>query len=224
MPLPQAEHERLRNMVALAVFASDPLSSVAYATEEILLVCTYPALTSAGALLTDYVLTVAVSAAARCTANHGSGSGVQCRARTTFSRGPQRPGRSDVSIILFLGITYLAFDFGIMPGGDETVARPVLCPPARDDADPVAGREHGVRGLPAAGIDPRTRPFHAAAARPPSRAPTACRPAQSCCLPVTRTPCSRSMPSASSCPSRSPRAAWCGGGCVYEARAGGGAS
>jgi len=34
----QATHERLSNPVALAVFSSDPLSSVAYATEEILLV------------------------------------------------------------------------------------------------------------------------------------------------------------------------------------------
>jgi len=34
----QAAHERLSNPVALAIFSSDPLSSVAYATEEILLV------------------------------------------------------------------------------------------------------------------------------------------------------------------------------------------
>src|ERR1700720_2717649 len=34
----QAVHERLSKRVALAVFASDALSSVAYATEEILLV------------------------------------------------------------------------------------------------------------------------------------------------------------------------------------------
>src|SRR5690242_16712587 len=34
----QAAHERLSKRLALAVFASDPLSSVAYATEEILLV------------------------------------------------------------------------------------------------------------------------------------------------------------------------------------------
>jgi amino acid transporter len=38
MPLAQARHERLSKPVGLAVFASDPLSSVAYATEEILLV------------------------------------------------------------------------------------------------------------------------------------------------------------------------------------------
>jgi amino acid transporter len=115
MPLAQARHERLGKATALAVFASDPLSSVAYATEEILLVLVLagtlalsyslpiaagigvlilivvssyrqtiraypqgggayivtkdnlgvlPSLTAAGALLIDYVLTVAVSVAA----------------------------------------------------------------------------------------------------------------------------------------------------------------
>ncbi len=38
MPLAQARHERLSKRIALAVFSSDALSSVAYATEEILLV------------------------------------------------------------------------------------------------------------------------------------------------------------------------------------------
>lgn len=38
MPLAQARHERLGKVVALAVFSSDALSSVAYATEEILLI------------------------------------------------------------------------------------------------------------------------------------------------------------------------------------------
>src|SRR5499425_3189735 len=38
MPLAQARHERLSKTVALAVFSSDAFSSVAYATEEILLV------------------------------------------------------------------------------------------------------------------------------------------------------------------------------------------
>jgi len=111
----QARHERLSKPSALAVFSSDALSSVAYATEEILLVLilagtaalafsipigiaiavliavvvssyrqtifaypqgggayivtkdnlgTLPSLVSAGALLIDYVLTVAVSVAA----------------------------------------------------------------------------------------------------------------------------------------------------------------
>jgi amino acid transporter len=38
MPLAQARHERLSKRLALAVFSSDALSSVAYATEEILLI------------------------------------------------------------------------------------------------------------------------------------------------------------------------------------------
>ena len=38
MPLAQARHERLSKRVALAVFSSDAMSSVAYATEESLLI------------------------------------------------------------------------------------------------------------------------------------------------------------------------------------------
>lgn len=115
LPTAQSRHERLGKATALAVFASDPLSSVAYATEEILLVLilagtaalsyslpigvgiaalilivvssyrqtiqayphgggayivtkdnlgTFPSLVAAAALLIDYVLTVAVSVAA----------------------------------------------------------------------------------------------------------------------------------------------------------------
>src|SRR5512138_3360586 len=115
LPTAQSRHERLNKSTALAVFASDALSSVAYATEEILLVLVlagtmaldyslplgvaiaglvaivtssyrqtiraypqgggayivtkdnlgvYPALVAGGALLIDYVLTVAVSVAA----------------------------------------------------------------------------------------------------------------------------------------------------------------
>jgi amino acid transporter len=59
MPLAQARHERLSKPVALAVFASDPLSSVAYATEEILLV-----LALAGSLALSYSLPVAIGIAA----------------------------------------------------------------------------------------------------------------------------------------------------------------
>src|SRR5262249_11526905 len=55
MPLAQARHERLSKTVALAVFASDPLSSVAYATEEILLV-----LMLGGAAALSYSLPVAL--------------------------------------------------------------------------------------------------------------------------------------------------------------------
>src|SRR5213593_3436782 len=271
MPLAQARHERLSNTVALAVFASDPLSSVAYATEEILLVLilagraalsyslpvalgiaallavvvvsyrqtvaayaqgggaylvakdnlgVFPALTAAAALLTDYVLTVSVSVAAGIAAltsafpalgPHrvtlcvlaiagiavGNLRGVRESGRlfaaptyffvvsilgmvaygligTVLDLLPEAPyephppglegvglflllrsysagctaltgveavsngvpalrppeGRNAqtvmtwlgvISIVMFLGITYLAYDFGIIPGGDETV-------------------------------------------------------------------------------------------------------
>src|SRR5256885_9184219 len=59
MSLAKARHERLGKAVALAVFASDPLSSVAYATEEILLV-----LVLAGSTALSYALPVAVGIAA----------------------------------------------------------------------------------------------------------------------------------------------------------------
>ena len=271
MPLAQARHERLGKAAALAVFASDPLSSVAYATEEILLVLilagsaalsyslpvafgiaallavvvisyrqtvaaypqgggaylvakdnlgVLPALTAAAALLVDYVLTVSVSVVAGIAALTsavptlhpfrvvlsvvavaaialGNLRGVRESARlfaaptyvfvvsilgmvgyglvgATFHWLPEAPyephppgleglglflllrsyaagctaltgveavsngvqalrppeGRNAqmvmtwlgvISIAMFLGITYLAFDFGIVPGGDETV-------------------------------------------------------------------------------------------------------
>src|SRR2546427_32230 len=271
MPLARARHERLGKAVALAVFASDPLSSVAYATEEILLVLIlagsaalsyslpvalgiaallaivvisyrqtvvayqqgggaylvakdnlgiFPALTAAAALLVDYVLTVSVSIVAGVAALTsavpqlypyrvvwsvlgvagialGTLRGVRESGRlfaaptcffivsflgmvgyglvaTTFDLLPEAPyappppglegiglflilrayaagctaltgveavsngvqalkppeGRNAqavmtwlgvLSIAMFLGITYLAYDFGIAPGGDETV-------------------------------------------------------------------------------------------------------
>src|SRR5262245_3470071 len=271
MPLAQARHERLGKAAALAVFASDPLSSVAYATEEILLVLilagsaalsyslpvalgiaallavvvisyrqtvaaypqgggaylvakdnlgVLPSLAAAAALLVDYVLTVSVSVVAGVAALTsavptlhslrvvlsvvavaaialGNLRGVRESARlfaaptyffvisilalvaygfvgATFHWLPEAPyephppgleglglflllrsyaagctaltgveavsngvqalrppeGRNAqvvmtwlgvISIIMFLGITYLAFDFGIIPGGDETV-------------------------------------------------------------------------------------------------------
>src|SRR2546427_10623656 len=271
MPLAQARHERLSNTVALAVFASDPLSSVAYATEEILLVLMlagraalsyslpvalgiaallaivvisyrqtvaaypqgggaylvakdnigrYPALTAAAALLVDYVLTVSVSVVAGIAALTsavpqlhsyrvvlsmvavvgialGNLRGVRESGRlfaaptyffvasifATVAFGlvgaffdwlpeapyePHAPGLEGLglflllrsyaagctaltgveavsngvqalkppegrnaqavmtslgvlSIVMFLGISYLAYDFGIIPGGDETV-------------------------------------------------------------------------------------------------------
>jgi amino acid transporter len=271
MPLAQARHERLGKAVALAVFASDPLSSVAYATEEILHVLvlagpaalsyslpialaigalilivvssyrqtiqaypkgggayivtkdnlgTLPSLVAAAALLIDYVLTVAVSVAAGiaaltsavpelipyrvslcvgavaliATANlrgvresgrlfaaptymfvvsilgmvgYGlAGTGLGLLPEAPYE--PHPPGLEGISLFLllrafaagctaltgieavsdgvpafkspeadnartvmawlgaislsmFLGITYLAYDFGVVPGGDETV-------------------------------------------------------------------------------------------------------
>ena len=56
MPLAQARHERLNKRVALAVFSSDALSSVAYATEEILLV-----LVLAGAAAAHLTVPIALS-------------------------------------------------------------------------------------------------------------------------------------------------------------------
>jgi amino acid transporter len=59
MPLAQARHERLDKTTGLAVFASDPLSSNAYATEEILYV-----LILGGALALSYSLPIAAAIAA----------------------------------------------------------------------------------------------------------------------------------------------------------------
>src|SRR5262245_52394393 len=58
MSLAQARHERLGNTVALAIFASDPLSSVAYATEEILHV-----LVLAGSAALSYSLPIGMAIA-----------------------------------------------------------------------------------------------------------------------------------------------------------------
>jgi amino acid transporter len=58
LPTAQQRHERLSKSTALAVFASDPLSSVAYATEEILIV-----LTLAGAAALSYSLPIGLGIA-----------------------------------------------------------------------------------------------------------------------------------------------------------------
>src|SRR6266849_1225175 len=58
MPLAQSRHERLGKATALAVFASDALSSVAYATEEILLV-----LVLAGPIALSYSLPIGLGIA-----------------------------------------------------------------------------------------------------------------------------------------------------------------
>jgi len=59
MPLAQARHERLSKRVALAVFSSDALSSVAYATEEILLILV---LAGAAAAHLDVPIALAITA------------------------------------------------------------------------------------------------------------------------------------------------------------------
>jgi amino acid transporter len=58
LPTAQSRHERLGKSTALAVFASDALSSVAYATEEILLV-----LILAGSIALSYSLPIGISIA-----------------------------------------------------------------------------------------------------------------------------------------------------------------
>jgi amino acid transporter len=55
----QASHQRLSNPVALAVFSSDALSSVAYATEEIVLAL---AIAGAGALALAWPISLAIAA------------------------------------------------------------------------------------------------------------------------------------------------------------------
>ncbi|HSE92657.1 MAG TPA: amino acid permease, partial [Methylomirabilota bacterium] len=59
LPTAQQRHERLGKAAALAIFASDPLSSVAYATEEILIV-----LLLAGTVALSYSLPIGVGIAA----------------------------------------------------------------------------------------------------------------------------------------------------------------
>lgn len=61
-PLPNAaqDHQRLNNFSGLAVFASDALSSVAYATEEILLVLTLVATTNLAPILPIAICIVAL--------------------------------------------------------------------------------------------------------------------------------------------------------------------
>jgi len=58
LPTAQSRHERLAKSTALAVFASDALSSVAYATEEILLV-----LVLAGTAALSYSLPISIAIA-----------------------------------------------------------------------------------------------------------------------------------------------------------------
>ena len=86
-----------------------------------------------------------------------------------------------LSITMFLGITLLAQAYHVVPSEHETVVsqlargvfggrgHPVLRRAGRDDADPGAGRQHRLRRLPAARVDPRARPLPAAAVHEPGR-------------------------------------------------------
>ena len=88
-----------------------------------------------------------------------------------------------LSISMFLGITLLAQTYQILPSAHETVvsqlARAVfggrgsaLLPRAGgDDADPGAGGEHRLRGLPAPRVAPGARPLPAAPVHEPGRPP-----------------------------------------------------
>jgi hypothetical protein len=78
-----------------------------------------------------------------------------------------------LAVTMFLGISYLARATGVVPTrawsarwsprsplavfGDG----PLLPGPGRHRGDPVPGREHGVRGLPPPGVDPRAGPVPA---------------------------------------------------------------
>src|SRR2546428_84439 len=166
----QSRHERLDKATALAVFASDALSSVAYATEEILLV-----LILAGSVALSYSLPIAVAIAVLIAIvvssyrqtihaypqgggayivskdNLGTCAGLVagglfliprafasgCAALAgveavsdgvpAFKRPEAQHARvvltwlGAILIALFLGITVLTYDFGILPRPEETV-------------------------------------------------------------------------------------------------------
>jgi amino acid transporter len=93
MPLAQARHERLGKAVALAIFASDPLSSVAYATEEILVV-----LVAAGSAALSYSLPIGIAIATlmavvvtsyrQTVAAYPQGGGAYVVAKDNLGQGP----------------------------------------------------------------------------------------------------------------------------------------
>ncbi len=81
------------------------------------------------------------------------------------------------SVVMFLGLSFLAVQLHASPLPDETVIsrtrrghlggggdkRALLRPAGGDDAHPSAGCQHGIRGLPAPRELPRGRRLHAAA-------------------------------------------------------------
>ena len=81
-------HERVSKRVALAVFSSDPISSTAYATEEILLVLVGAAV-AGGALATGLALPVAVAGTTALTRVEAISNGVSASGRPR----PSTPGR-----------------------------------------------------------------------------------------------------------------------------------
>src|SRR5437764_180323 len=151
LPTAQSRHERLAKSTALAVFASDALSSVAYATEEILLV-----LVLAGTVALSYsipisvaiavLIAIVVSSYRQTIRAYPEGVGLFLFLRAFASGCTALTGVEAVSdgvpafkppeahnarivltwlgvilIVLFLGITFLAYDFGIAPRHEETV-------------------------------------------------------------------------------------------------------
>ena len=105
-----------------------------------------------------------------------------------FKRPEWRNARTTLTVmgvlvaVMFLGLSWLAGVAGALPSEHETVIsqdRPgglrhgpdLLPPPAGDDRPADPGRQHELRRLPAAVIDPRPRRIHAQPLRVPRRAP-----------------------------------------------------
>src|SRR5437660_448686 len=148
LPTAQSRHERLARSTALAVFASDALSSVAYATEEILLV-----LVLAGTAALSYSIPISIAIAVLIAIvvssyrqtiraypqgggayivskdNLGVPAGVEAVSDGVPAFKPPEAHNARIVltvlgvilIVLFLGITFLAYDFGIAPRHEETV-------------------------------------------------------------------------------------------------------
>src|SRR2546430_8596092 len=120
----QATHERLSNPVALAIFSSDPLSSVAYATEEILLV-----LVLAGTAALHYsigISLVIVGLVAILTASYRqvifaypSGGGAYVVAKSTLGEPPGLVAAAALLIdyVLTVAVSVAAGIAGVPPAG-----------------------------------------------------------------------------------------------------------
>ena len=151
-----------------------------------------------------------------------------------------------ILIVLFLGITYLAYDFGILPRPERDGGLPARPPRLRRRARSTT-RSRRVTMLilllaantsfadfPRLCLLPGARPLHPAPVRDAGRPAgllqrhphpgRAGRRSCSCSSAATPTPSSRSTRSASSSPSRCRRRAWCAAGSACRRRAGGGAA